>query len=131
MQYRNNVTGAVIDTECTIAGEHWEEVSLPPGAPAAQNEREVNAHPKKRPTSRLRHRLQLNALAYLLKLRVDIQRQTRTLRSPTKQLQAATWYTRRIRRLPLSWTCWPSDTDYREEVTAMAKKKGGSTKKGC
>ena len=44
MQYRNDVTGAVIDTECTIAGEHWEKVSLPPGAPAAQNEREVNAH---------------------------------------------------------------------------------------
>lgn len=36
MQYRNDVTGAVIDTECAVSGEHWEEVSLPPGAPAAR-----------------------------------------------------------------------------------------------
>lgn len=31
MKYRNNVTGAVIETDCKIVGEHWEEVILPSG----------------------------------------------------------------------------------------------------
>lgn len=43
MQYRNTQTGAVIETACTVSGEHWRQLPPAGGQPA----KKPPARPKK------------------------------------------------------------------------------------